>query len=954
MFKRRLRSISVAATCAALVATSALAAATGTAAAAGTPSLPKGFVLLDSPSGQSAGDLTDFSYLPDGTVLSIGKQGKVSWVAADGHVNQLTKLSVVATQDLGLVGLAVAPDYATSKKIYLARSVPNASGYSLRVASWTVTGAPEPTGLANEQILLDFPGKSDTHAVTGLVAAPDGTVWASSGDNADFRINGDPAALRAQSLDQPQGKVLHMTADGKGVPGNPYYDPANPGSVRSKVFASGFRSPFRFSLDPGTGLPIVGDVGNQTWEEIDLVQPGGNYKWPCWEANDAVPAYAGAAECKNLANTPPLWAYHHGNPENLLPEQGNSVSGGLVYTGESYPEQYRGAYFFGDYVGTKIWSLKFDAQGKLTTPPQNPPFATNIGGPVKFTTATNGDLVYADIYTGKLRRLVYSDKNALPVAKITSTTDPATRTVTFDGSESFDYDGDTKLTYSWDFGDGSSATGAKVTHAYAAGTDKFTATLTVKDSLGGTGTATTAVAPGNHTPVIELTTPGTATFAVAEPVAVSAKATDAEDGDLAVEWTSLVKHCPGAASCHSHFGPSGTGASFSQPFTDHPDSKMEFTATVTDKAGVTTTATYLALPREHRVTLKSNVPAMLSIPTEGDGTSTQLVTEGTKLGLVAADVAADGAAVFTGWNDGATAAQREIVVGATDITLTANYGSPIEARYNAEPVLQQTLGAPTGPEIGEANLRYRTYQRGRLYWTKQYGVHEIHDANNAKFLALGGHAKFGAPITDELRMPDGVGRYNDLAGTPATLAASIYWTAANGSFGIWGSIREKWVAQGGAAGPIGYPVTDELTPPDGIGRFNHFTGTPGTKAASIYWSPANGAHSIWGSIRERWSQIGWETGPLGYPSTDELTAPDGIGRFNHFDKAGSIYWTPSTPASDVYGSIRVRWAALGWEKSYLGYPRSGEFGNSLGRRNDFQRGYIQWYSANNTVADRPY
>lgn len=193
MFKRRLRSLSVAATCAALALTSTVVLTTGTAAAAdGPPSLPKGFVLLDSPSGQAAKDLTDFSYLPDGTVLSIGKQGKVAWVATDGHVNQLSQLSVVATQDLRLVGLAVAPDYATSKKIYLARSVPNANGYSLRVASWTVTGAPEPTGLANEQVLLDFPGKSDTHAVTGLVAAPDGTVWASSGDNADFRVNGDP------------------------------------------------------------------------------------------------------------------------------------------------------------------------------------------------------------------------------------------------------------------------------------------------------------------------------------------------------------------------------------------------------------------------------------------------------------------------------------------------------------------------------------------------------------------------------------------------------------------------------------------------------------------------------------------------------------------------------------------------------------------------------------------
>src|SRR5674536_378828 len=72
--------------------------------------------------------------------------------------------------------------------------------------------------------------------------------------------------------------------------------------------------------------------------------------------------------------------------------------------------------------------------------------------------------------------------------------------------------------------------------------------------------------------------------------------------------------------------------------------------------------------------------------------------------------------------------------------------------------------------------------------------------------------------------------------------------------------------------------------PDGVGRYNHFS-----KGGSIYWTAATGAHEVHGNIRAEWAATGWETGPTGYPVTDELGTPDGVGRFNHFSKGGSIY-----------------------------------------------------------------
>ena len=931
------RSAASAVLCALAMAAGLLTVAAPQPASA-APALPPGFVLRDQPSGQGAYDLTDFTYLPDNSVLSTGKQGKVAWVSPGGKVNTLGTLPVDTVQDLGLVGVAAAPDFPTSRQIYLARAVPDAAdGYLLRLSAWTVEGSPEPTRIVDERVIFETKSFSDVHAITGIVAAQDGTLWVSIGDLASFRFT-DPAAFQTFNLDSPAGKIVHIAPDGRGVASNPHYQASDPASWRSRVYAAGFRSPFRLSLDPSTGTPVVGDVGYGTWEEVDFVRPGQNYKWPCWEGNHPAPGYADRPECANVANTPPVWEYRHGSDV----DEGNSVTGGIVYRGESYPDSYRGAYFFGDYSQRKMWSLRMDEQGRLVQPPQSPPLGTDIGGPVKFEAAPNGDVVYADIYSGSLRRLSYSSANNPPIAAATTTTDPATRTVTFDGSGSIDFDGDA-LSYTWDFGDGTTGTGVRATHTYAPGTPRFTARLTVRDPLGATGQADVVVAPSNHSPEVTLTPPAQADFAVADPIHLTAAATDAEDGPAEVTWTSSVVHCAEEATCHDHPGSGGQGENFDSAFTDHPDSRMTFTATATDSEGVSTSKTFTALPREHLLTLTSNVPAVLQIPTEG-GASSAKVTEGAELDVLAAATATDGGSTFARWSDGPTERSRIITMGPGDQTFNAEYSSPIDQRYDSDPGLRALMGPPAGPEVTDGPVHYRPYRVGRLYWSRETGVHEIHGAILPKYLERGGHAFLGAPTTDETATPDQVGRYNHFA-----FGASVYWTQRNGAHAVWGAIHEQWSRLGWEAGPIGYPTTDETATPDGVGRFNHFD-----KASSIYWTPQTGAHGTWGAIRDLWSRLGWETGPMGYPATDETTTPDQVGRYNHFSKASSIYWTPRTWSHEVYGRIRERWAALGWERSYLGYPTTGEFSVSGGRQNNFENGYIRWYAANNSLIDRRY
>ncbi len=111
-------------------------------------------------------------------------------------------------------------------------------------------------------------------------------------------------------------------------------------------------------------------------------------------------------------------------------------------------------------------------------------------------------------------------------------------------------------------------------------------------------------------------------------------------------------------------------------------------------------------------------------------------------------------------------------------------------------------------------------------------------------------------------------------------------------FEIHGDIYKKWNELGREK--FGLPITDETGTPDGVGRYNHFN----NGSASIYWHPSTGAHAIYGAIRELWANIGWEASPLGYPTSDEITAPDNVGRMNNFQH-GTIYW-PSNNTTGAY------------------------------------------------------
>lgn len=181
----------------------------------------------------------------------------------------------------------------------------------------------------------------------------------------------------------------------------------------------------------------------------------------------------------------------------------------------------------------------------------------------------------------------------------------------------------------------------------------------------------------------------------------------------------------------------------------------------------------------------------------------------------------------------------------------------------------------------------------------------------AKYTDLGGPAgALGPPTSDEILNPDGVGKRASFQNN-----SSIYFHPDTDAHQIGGLIGDKWAQFGLEAGPLGYPITDELTNPDG-GKRQAFQND-----SSIYYTAATGAHQIGGDIGKRWGNLGWESSYLGYPTTDEISTPNGAARLNHFE-SGSIYWSGNTGARDLTTEMISIWAAYGYEAGTLGLPTS--------------------------------
>ncbi len=862
-----LRRLSIAVPALCLVAASLLGAAPADAA----PRLPAGFSLVSYDSGQDDYDLTNFAWLADGSLLTSGKDGTMTFVPDGGKARKIGKVpGVRAVDDHGLLGLALARDYATTGHVYLSydKGRVGGTGHAM-LEEWQARPAAAPTSFTRTRTIVDGDATSPkitetgtTHGPDSVVVAPDGSLFWSIGDNAGN--NGDPKALRAQDLDDAHGKILHVTPAGKGVAGNPFYDARRAGSIRSMVYAYGFRNPFRFSIDPRSGLLDVGDVGWRNVEEVSMIGSGANAGWPCMEGARRT-SFGSYGTCKALyrkgADVRPIWTYTHSG-------RGASVTGGALYTGSAYPARYKNSYFLGDYTRSQVWTMGVDASGRMTRRPEGGGgFIRGAGGPVAFHTGPNGDITYADILSGKIRRIVYGSGNRKPTADITFRTDADRRTVSFSAAGSYDPDGD-KLSYRWTFGDGATGSGEAPKHTYQ-GTGAQRVGVVVTDSIGAKATAAVTVYPANHSPVLSVTTPPAGKlFKVGEPVRLSATATDTEDGRLKVRYETILLHCPFPNSCHLHPDGTTTGATYSKGFTDHgSDTSMQITVSATDARGAKVSKVYDARPDLHTVTVRSKVPVSI------DGATTFSSQEVEAQEVLVDAPPTSGHWRFTGWSDRGKA-RHTFVMPDRDVVLTAGYQTFIDQKYAAMGGAKSFLGKARGPEYSTTGGRSRTYQHGRIVWSAKTGAHEVHGLILKKFLAGGGIKAYGFPTGDETVVTGGQ--------SSVFTEARIYHVAGGPTHASRGVILTRYLAAGGPKA-YGLPRTDVKKIKGG--QYEGFT-----DGRSIYWSKAHGAHLVYGEIRKQYGRVGYEKSCLGLPTKDEHSVDGGrradfVGGYIRYDSA---------------------------------------------------------------------
>lgn len=244
------------------------------------------------------------------------------------------------------------------------------------------------------------------------------------------------------------------------------------------------------------------------------------------------------------------------------------------------------------------------------------------------------------------------------------------------------------------------------------------------------------------------------------------------------------------------------------------------------------------------------------------------------------------------------------------------------------------LGYPTTDNF--AGLKnggvQQTFQGGAILWTRASGAHPTAGAIRTTWLRAGGQNGYlGYPVTDEIRGLKNGGKYQTFQG------GSIHWSPASGAQITKGAIRSAWGAKSFERGFLGYPVGGQTGGLKNGGAYQKFQG------GAIHWSPASGAHPTTGAIRAKWVAAGSEKGRLGYPTSSQIALTKG-GVYQKF-QGGAIYWTAATGAHISVGGIRSAWSLQGYEKGPLGYPTTDEVKVASGYMQGFQGGSIHWSSA---------
>jgi len=294
--------------------------------------------------------------------------------------------------EMGLLGVTFHPNFSTNGKLYV-NYVRTVSGQIQSViAEYTASPAnSNQVNVATERILLtvDQVGNFNNHKAGQLAFGPDGFLYFGLGDGGS---GGDPFG-HGQDTSTLLGKLMRIDVN-SADPGLQYHIPTdNPFAIsggRPEIWAFGFRNPWRFSFDRMGGRLFLADVGQDHFEEIDIVTKGGNFGWNIMEGRHCFNPSSG---CNMTGLILPIAEYDH--------SEGNAVIGGFVYRGSAIPSL-QGQYVFGDLGTGKIWTLQETSPNTFTRT-----LVTDTNATISsFGQDVAGELYLVDIGSGSVSRIV--------------------------------------------------------------------------------------------------------------------------------------------------------------------------------------------------------------------------------------------------------------------------------------------------------------------------------------------------------------------------------------------------------------------------------------------------------------------------------------------------------------------------------------------------------------------
>ncbi|MCO6435523.1 MAG: PQQ-dependent sugar dehydrogenase [Phycisphaerae bacterium] len=341
--------------------------------------LPDGFEVSEFATGFI--EPTALAFAPDGT-LFVAERGGTIRAVVDGDVlpDSVAEIEVYTIGEGGLLGLAIDPEFASNGYVYAFASV---SAVEQRILRLHIQD-----NVATDVTVIrgNLPTAGGNHNGGAIDVGPDGMIYFAIGDT------GTPEL--AQELTSLAGKVSRIDREGVTPNDNPFITPT--GTPRA-VWALGFRNPFRMCFSPD-GQLFVGDVGSndeQRREEIDQVNAGFNYGWPIVEGF-SLPGVEVPADYHD-----PLVAYA---------EEGASIAGCAVYSGDVFPEEFRGNLFHLDYTSQSLFRVVLGGDEVLS----HTLFLKTGGGPVDLIEGPDGALYWVELFSGNVQRLSFPAGEAVP------------------------------------------------------------------------------------------------------------------------------------------------------------------------------------------------------------------------------------------------------------------------------------------------------------------------------------------------------------------------------------------------------------------------------------------------------------------------------------------------------------------------------------------------------------